>query len=110
MLPPPAYSLIPPENENIPFREFPPTYDQIIRAKRFFFVKYLPGCSRFACPSSRALSPTELAAIGVHIGHPPVRRSVGQACAAALKGDLTWMLALILGLAFLLGFLLKTYA
>jgi uncharacterized protein (DUF2062 family) len=46
----------------------------------------------------------------VHIGHPPARRSIRQACAAKLKADLTWILPLMIILAVLLGFLLKNYA
>lgn len=107
---PPAYSAIARESDNIPFREFPPTYDSIIRADRFYFVRHLPGCARFAYPPALALNEAELAAMGVHVGHPPVRRSIRQACAAKLKGDLTWVLPVTIGLAFLLGFLLNKYA
>lgn len=106
---PPAYSAIARENE-LPFREFPPTYDSIIRADRLYFVRHLPGCARIALPLGRALNEAELAAMGVHVGHPPVRLSIRQACAAKLKGDLTWVLPLMIILAVLLGFLLKKYA
>jgi hypothetical protein len=110
LLPPPAYSAIPRENENIPFLEFPPSYDQIIRANRFHFVRYLPGCARLAYPPCRALSSTQLAALGVHVGHLPAHRSVGQRCAAVFEGDRSWILLLIIAVAFLLGFLLSKFA
>jgi hypothetical protein len=108
LLAPPAY--VPRENEHIPFMEFPPSYNQSVRAKRFYFVRHLPGCARFAHPASRALSSAELAALGIHVGHPPARRSIRQRCAAVFKGDVTWMMLLIIGLAFLLGFLLSKFA
>lgn len=72
---PPAYSAISRENE-LPFREFPPTYDSIIRADRFHFVRHLPGCARLTHPLARALNEAEIAAMDVHIGHPPARRSI----------------------------------
>lgn len=75
-LPPPAYSAKPRKGEDIPFRELPPTYAQLTRADRFHFVRYLPGCARFAYPAACALSASELAAIGVHVGRPPARRRV----------------------------------
>jgi hypothetical protein len=106
---PPAYSAIPREND-LPFHEFPPTYDSIIRADRFYFVRHLPGCTRFVHPLARTLNEAELAATGVHVGHPPARRSIRQACAAKLKADLTWVLPLFIVLAVLVGFLLKRYA
>ena len=108
LLAPPAYSKTPREND-LPFRETPPAYDQIIRADRFYFVRHVPGCARLAHPPAHALNEAELAAMGIYIGHPPARRSTAQACAAKFKGDLTWVLPLIIGLAFLLGFLLKKY-
>ncbi|KAM0704972.1 hypothetical protein Q7P35_007759 [Cladosporium inversicolor] len=105
---PPAYSAVPRANE-LPFREFPPTYNQIIRADRLFFVRHLPGCARFTHAPARALNEAELGAMGVHIGHRPARRSIVRFVAAQCKEDLTWVLPLIIGLTFLLGFLLKTY-
>lgn len=105
---PPAYSAIPREHE-FPFREYPPTYDSIVRADRFYFARHLPGGARFAYPAARALNEAELAAMGAHIGNPPARRSIGQACVAKLAGDLSWVMLVIIALAFLLGFLLMKY-
>ncbi|GAB7323445.1 hypothetical protein MBLNU13_g05897t1 [Cladosporium sp. NU13] len=106
---PPAYSAVPREHE-FPFREFPPTYDSIVCADRFYFVRHLPGGARVAHPPARALNEAELAAMGVHIGNPPARRSIRQACVAKLTGDLSWVMLLIIALAFLLGFLVMKYA
>ena len=105
---PPAYNAVPREHE-FPFREYPPSYDSIVRADRFYFARHLPGGARLAYPATRALNEPELAAMGVHIGNPPARRSIGQACAAKFKGDLTWVMLLIIALAFVLGFLLMKY-
>ena len=105
---PPAYSAIPREHE-FPFREFPPTYDSIVRADRFYFARHLPGGARLAYPAARALNEAELAAVGVYIGNLPARRSIRQACVAKLARDLTWVMLVIIALAFLLGFLLMKY-
>ena len=105
---PPAYSASPREHE-FPFREFPPSYDSIVRADRFYFARHLPGGARFAYPLARALNEAELAAMGVYIGKPPARPSIRQLCVAKLTGDLTWVMLVIVALAFLLGFLLMKY-
>ena len=105
---PPEYSAIPRENE-LPFREFPPAYDQLIRADRFQCVGRLPGCSRLVHPPARALNEAELAAMGVYIGLPPARLTIVQVCVAKLKGDLSWIMIPIIALSFLLAFLLSKF-
>jgi hypothetical protein len=56
---------------------------------------------------SCTLSPSELAGVGVHIGHPKTGSIIRNAFVAAFKGDRTWMLPVIIALTLLLGFLLS---
>lgn len=106
-LPPPAYSATPRASENTPFREYPPTYDQVIRADRFHCVRWVPGLGRLARPETRALNEAELAQIGVYVGTPVPRRTIIlQFIVAPFKGDLTWLLLAMFGMAVLLGVIL----
>jgi hypothetical protein len=108
-LPPPAYTARSCEIENLPFREFPPSYNQVIRANYFNYLRWVPGCVRLAELRTHTLSASKLAGVGVHIGHPKTGGIIRNACIAAFKGDRTWLLPVIIALALLLGFvLLKT--
>lgn len=107
VLPPPAYSARPSEAEDTPFREFPPTYGQVIRASRFNCIRWLPGCARLADPQARALSGTELAGMGLHTGGPPACIEIRHFCTTLFSGDRTWMLPVIILLTLLLGLVLS---
>jgi hypothetical protein len=43
VLPPPAYTAMSCEIENMPFRELPPSYNQVIRANYFNYLRWVPG-------------------------------------------------------------------
>lgn len=107
VLPPPAYSARPSEAEHTPFREFPPTYGQVICADCFGCIRWLPGCARLADPHSRGLTVAELAGMGLHTGRPAARIDIRRLCTTLFEGDRTWMLPAIFVLAFLLGLILK---
>jgi hypothetical protein len=106
VLPPPAYTARSCETENMPFREFPPSYDQVTRAKYFIHLRWVPGCGRLGELRARSLSAAELAGVGVNIGHPKTGSIIGNAFVAAFEGDRTWMLPVMIALAVLLGIIL----
>lgn len=110
LLPPPAYSAIPRASEHSPFREYPPSYDEIIRADRFQCVRWVPVLGRLARPETRALNEAELAQVGIFIGTPLARpsfiRRLARALASLSAGDRTWILVVIIAAAFILGLVL----
>jgi hypothetical protein len=107
VLPPPAYTARSCEIENLPFREFPPSYNQVVRAKHFNYLRWVQGCARLAELRAHTLNASELAGVGVHIGHPKTGGIIRNACVAAFKGDRTWLLPAIIALALILGFVLS---
>lgn len=107
LLPPPAYSAIPRASEHSPFREYPPPYEEIIRADRFRCVSWVPVLGRLARPGTRALNEAELAQVGIYIGAPVARPSIIRRLFTALStGDRTWILVVIIVGAFILGLVL----
>jgi hypothetical protein len=106
VLPPPAYTARSCDIENMPFREFPPSYDQVTRAKYFNYLRWVPGCGRLGELRARSLSAVELAGVGVNIGHPKAGSIIRNAFVVAFEGDRTWMLPVMIALAILLGIIL----